>query len=324
VSRVLVIGATGLLGGSVAAALESGGHQVHRASRNQVLGPQARAVDLADLIETTDRIAEIEPDVVVQMTGGVGSDPTHLAEINLIPTINLIRAVAVSAPSAAVFVSGSAAEYGTGTDGPISEESPLLPVSPYGWVKLVETSTARELARLDGLNMTVVRPFNPVTPGLPRSTALGNFRAQLLEAEGPTRRVVCGRVDIVRDYVTGRFIGEAVAALVKNPPGGVVNICSGVGIRLDEVMFSAARLLDVELVLDQDEELASLPAPASVIGDPTHLYSLVEARADSTADRLAVELLGVPPDPSSEESSIDRSVRSRNPLKRSDQNAPSG
>jgi nucleoside-diphosphate-sugar epimerase len=267
-------------------------------------------VDLINVAETTRFIAEIEPDAVVQMTGGVSSDPTRLVEINLIPTINLIRALASSAPSAALFISGSAAEYGTVGEGPVSEASPLHPVSPYGWVKLVETSTARELARLDGLRMTVVRPFNPVTPDLPRSTALGNFRAQVLAGEGATRRVVCGRIDIVRDYVTGRFIGETVAELVESPPGGVVNICSGVGLRLDDVMYAAARLLGVELVLDQDEQLASLPAPASIIGDPARLYSLVETRPEPNGEALAASLLGDALDQKSVSSSSGNSSRS--------------
>jgi nucleoside-diphosphate-sugar epimerase len=291
-SRVLVVGATGLLGRPVAEALESGAHQVHRASRNQAPGPGHHAIDLTDLTETTRAIAEIEPDVVLQMTGGVASSATRLAEINLVPTINLVRAVASSAPSAAVFITGSAAEYGIGNEGLISEESPLGPVSPYGWVKLVETSTARELARLDGLHMTVVRPFNPIAPDLPRTTALGNFRAQVLEGEGATRRVLCGRVDIVRDYVTSGFIGEAIAELVEKPPGGVVNICSGVGVRLDDLMSAAARLLGVEVVLDRDEQLAALPAPPSIIGDPTRLNSLVVARPEPSIQGLAAALLG--------------------------------
>jgi nucleoside-diphosphate-sugar epimerase len=246
-------------------------------------------------VETSRALGEIEPEVVVQMTGGVASEPTGLAKINLIPTINLIRAVASAVPSAALFVSGSAAEYGAVGDGVVTEESPLLPVSPYGWVKMVETTTARELARLEGLNLTVVRPFNPITPDLPRSTALGNFRSQILAGEGDTRRVVCGRVDIVRDYVTGEFVGQAMAELVANPPGGVVNICSGVGHRLDALMFAAAGLLGVELVLEQDEHLANLPAPASVVGDPARLNTLVEARPEPGIDRLAAGLFGEVP-----------------------------
>jgi hypothetical protein len=86
-----------------------------------------------------------------------------------------------------------------------------------------------------------------------------------------------------------------MAELVENPPGGVVNICSGVGHRLDSLMFAAAGLLGVELVLEQDEHLANLPAPASVVGDPARLNTLVEARPEPGIDRLAAGLFGEVP-----------------------------
>jgi nucleoside-diphosphate-sugar epimerase len=160
-------------------------------------------------------------------------------------------------------------------------------------VKAVETAAARELGRLHDLDLTVVRPFNPVTPLLPDTTALGNFRRQLLDGSGPARRIICGRIDVVRDFVSGTFIGEVMAQLVEGRPGGIVNICSGVGIRLDAVMLAAAEILDVELQFVQDEELASLPAPTAIVGDATRLNSIVDARPDSTPTSLAKELLRV-------------------------------
>ena len=231
------------------------------------------------------------PEVVVQFTGGVASDLVRLAEMNVVPTVNLISAAARSDVRPALFVSGSAAEYGDPGDSMASETSTPKPLSPYGWVKAVETATARELGRLHELNLTVVRPFNPVTPLLPESTALGNFRSQILRGPEPKRRIVCGRIDVVRDFVSGTFIGEVMGELVDRPPGGIVNICSGVGIRLDAVMLAAAEILDVELEFVEDEALSRLPAPDSIIGDPTHLNSLVHARADSTPAKLAKELL---------------------------------
>ncbi|MGH8872188.1 MAG: NAD-dependent epimerase/dehydratase family protein [Acidimicrobiia bacterium] len=289
---MLLVGATGLLGRPVAEALDLRGHEVHRASRSIESSPTSFRLDLFDADGTEMILDALEPQVVVQMTGGVASDPVRLAQINVVTTVNLIRAVARSKAPAAIFVSGSAAEYGDPGQTLASEDSPLRPLSPYGWVKLVEIATARELARLHGLDLTVVRPFNPVLPGLPETTALGNFRRQVLDGNGPCRKVVCGRVDIVRDFVTGSFIGEAIAELVDNPPGGIVNVCSGVGIRLEDVMRASGQILEVEIELDEDPELARLPAPSVIIGDPARLFSLIRARPESTPLRLAAELFG--------------------------------
>ena len=291
-SRVLVIGATGLLGAPVAQALTRRGHEVHRASRNVELSPTSHRLDLTDVDETHRVLKTVHPAVVVQMTGGMAQDPVRLAEINIVPTVNLMRAAARSDEPLALFVSGSAAEYGDPGKDLASEEHQTHPMSPYGWVKVAEIATARELARLHGLDLTVIRPFNPVLPELPRATALGNFRHQILTGEGRKRTITCGRVDVIRDFVTSTFVGDAVAELVEYPPGGIINICSGVGVRLGEVMGAAAILLDVELELEEDPILAGLPAPSVIVGDPRRLHSLIEARANSTPDSLASALLG--------------------------------
>jgi nucleoside-diphosphate-sugar epimerase len=248
-------------------------------------------MDLTDLGETERVLREVKPDVVVQMTGGAAGDPAELTRVNLIPTINLIYAAARMEDPPGLFTTGSAAEYGDPGEERASETATPRPLSPYGWVKAVETATAIELGRLHELNLTVVRPFNPVTPLLPESTALGNFRKQLLQGMDRKRRIVCGRIDVVRDFVSGTFIGEVMGELVVRPPGGIVNICSGTGVRLDAVMLAAAEILDVELEFVEDEALSSLPAPDSIVGDPTRLHSIVRARPDSTPAALARELL---------------------------------
>ena len=172
------------------------------------------------------------------------------------------------------------------------EDAPLRPMSGYGWVKVVETTTALSFASSFGLDLTVVRPFNIVSPDLPASSALGNLRRQLKEGSGPERVVRCGRVDVIRDYVSASFVGEAISELVGEPPGGIVNICSGRGIRLSDLMEAAARHCGVELETLIDPDLAAIPAPAEVVGDPGRLNSLIAARPVTEPLDLAAELMG--------------------------------
>ena len=251
-------------------------------------------LDLADVDQVERLLRDLEPATVVQLTGGIASDAVRLVEINLVPTVNLLRAAARLDPSPVIFVTGSAAEYGDPGSSPASEDISLHPVSPYGWIKLAETAIALEMGRRHDLDVTVTRPFNPIMPDLPVTTALGNFRDQILAGEGSSRSVICGNVEVIRDFVSGAFIGEAIAKLIESPPGGVVNICSGVGLRLAEVMDAAAELLGVAVEFEQDSELMELPAPAVVIGDPSRLNTLTKARALSTPEYLAAELMGRP------------------------------
>lgn len=291
-SRALVIGATGLLGRRVAESLERGGHEVHRASRKITASEGSHPIDLTDVDALRSLLERLRPSIVVQMTGGVATDSRRLAEMNIVPTVCLIEVTARLLQPPALFVTGSAAEYGDQGSDPVPEDATPRPLSPYGWIKVAEVATARELARLEGIDVTVIRPFNPVMSDLPVTSALGNFRSQLLSATGDRVKVTCGRVDVVRDFITGSFLGVAVTELASAPPGGIVNICSGVGVRLEDVMRAAASKRGVELELEVDPALAELPAPDTMIGDPGRLYSLITARADSTPERLAAELLG--------------------------------
>ena len=284
------MGATGLLGAPVAKALAERGHEVHRVSRHVVPSASAHRLDLTDFAATEHLLTTVQPRVIVHMTGGPTANPTEMAESNIVPTLSLLQAASRVAGVEALFVTGSAAEYGDPGEARASEGGTLKPLSGYGWIKLSEVATARELARLHELPLTIIRPFNPVSPDLPKSTALGNFKHQLLAGSGRRRRIVCGRVDVVRDFITTRFLGSAVAELIESPPGQTVNICSGVGVRLEDVMRAAAAGLGVDIQLDVDPHLAALPAPSRIVGDPGLLNSLIGVRPESTPEYLAAEL----------------------------------
>jgi nucleoside-diphosphate-sugar epimerase len=288
---VLVIGATGLLGRPVSNALRQDGFDVHVASRRIEPSSTSHQLDLADLDETSRVLDLVKPDVVVQMTGGAVGDAVHLARANVVPTVNLLNAVSQLATPPALFVTGSAAEYGDPGRTLAAEDMPLRPLSAYGWMKLAETAVAGELGRLHGLDVTVIRPFNPVMPEIPRATALGNLRHQLLDGSGRTREVVCGRTDIVRDFIPSSFLGVAIAELIQDPPGGIVNVCSGEGIRLLDIFHAAAAHLGLELELRPDPDLVAIPAPDYIVGDPSRLHSLIRTRTTPTAESLASALL---------------------------------
>lgn len=269
------------------------GHDVHGAARRIQPSSRSHIVDLTELGGVEGLLTRLEPDVVLKIAGSAESDPTQLAESHVVTTVNLMVAAGRLRTPPVILVAGSAAEYGSPDgDSLVREDAALRPVSGYGWVKVAETTTARSLADALSLDLTVVRPFNIVSPDLPPSSALGNFRRQLNEGTGDTRVVRCGRVDVIRDYVTASFVGEAIAELVSDPPGGTVNVCSGVGIRLVDLMEAAAQQCGVDMKAVIDPDLAAIPAPAKIVGDPKRLNSLIAARPVTDTVSLALVLMG--------------------------------
>jgi GDP-4-dehydro-6-deoxy-D-mannose reductase len=248
----------------------------------------------ADLVDSDGAraAAAVRPDAIVHLAGSTTGDESELEESNLVATRNLLRALAELELRPYVIVAGSAAEYGQPDDEVLDEDSRLAPLTAYGRVKAAQTSLAQEECARMEIPLTVARPFNIVSHDLPASTALGNVRHQLLTQDGSPRKLRCGRLDVVRDYVSAAFVADAIARLLElaDPPA-VLNVCSGVGIELRAIVDAVGEAVGADLEIEQDDALAAIPAAPRVIGDPARLAAIgLEYRP--TPAGLAAILLG--------------------------------
>lgn len=274
-TRVLVTGARGLIGRRVVQEFSGRpGLEVFLAARRPA--PGFLAADLTQPAEVRELVAQVVPDVVVHLAGGPRSEagPTYVD--NVLPAVHLVEALSQHAPGARLVATGSAAEYGEGEGVPLNEVTRCRPTTDYGRAKAAQSALTAELADRLGLQTCVLRPFNLVAPDLPESTALGNFRRQLLAGTGSAaRRIVCGHVDITRDFVSAELVARvAVDVCLRDSAPRVLNVCSGAAVALRDVFEAAAGLLGVSIVLDPDPRLVAIPAPDHVVGDPALLASL--------------------------------------------------
>jgi len=256
-----------------------------------------RPGSLATLVEST------APDAVVHLAGGVAGPGQSTWELNLMASVELLHAAVGRARPPLVILIGSAAEYGADGDH-VTEETPAHPVSDYGRAKYLQTAWARRFHET-GAEVLVLRPFNVVAPDLPPSNALGHLRAQVMAgraAESCTVR--CGRLDVVRDFVTAEFVAEVVTRCVDNwPKTPVLNVASGVGIPLGQVFDAVGSELGLRLEYRADPELVAIPAPGTLTADPAALEEATGLRFRTDARALARHLIGAePPHPLAEPS----------------------
>jgi nucleoside-diphosphate-sugar epimerase len=284
---ILVTGHGGLFGRALTSRLRQEGREFAILARG---GP---AGDLRLREVAGAALDSHKPDTVVHLAGGRGASRSDLFERNVLTTVNVIEAASVLTHTPSVIVMGSAAEYGAGRAEPLTEDDPLRPVSEYGLAKVAQTAMALSLGERLSVPVTVLRPFNPVSAELGREVALGNARAQLLEGTGPSRRLRLGRLDVVRDFVPVEFIIDAITGVVDlRLEKEVINVCSGVGIELGDVVDAMAALLEVSFVVDVEEDLAALPAGDIVVGDPSRLEQKLGLRTRPTPESLAEILAG--------------------------------
>jgi GDP-4-dehydro-6-deoxy-D-mannose reductase len=288
--RVLVTGATGLLGRALLARLQAQGADVVGISRSPA-GDALVQADLTDAHQVVVTLERVAPTVVVHLAGSASAERTELWRANVVATRQLMQAVASMEPPPAVIVAGSAAEYGDPVSDRIGEDHPLRPVTEYGRTKAEQSTLVQDIASRAGLRACVIRPFNIVSPDLHASLALGNMRRQLLEGANRRRTVRCGRLDVIRDFIPLAFVTDTIVRLLElDEWPAILNVCSGVGVELGDLLDAMASELGVEVAVEVDPRLSAIPAAPRVVGDPTRLRGLgLESHAD--VDELAALLV---------------------------------
>jgi NDP-hexose 4-ketoreductase len=233
--RLLILGASGFLGGHVRRLSAAAGVEVVTASRTGLPGsPGHQQLDLAgdDPARVADVIGVVAPDAIANCAGLTVGGPDVLAAANITGAYTLIRAMLLAETPARLVHLGSAAEYGGAEPGvPLCESAPPRPGAPYGVTKLAGTRLV-ELGRASGLDAVVLRVFNPVGAGAPETGLPGRVAVQLRRALAGEAEVRLGPLDAVRDFVDARDVAAAVLAAAGAPalPHAVLNIGSGTGV----------------------------------------------------------------------------------------------
>lgn len=230
--RLLVLGGSGFLGGHVRRRARAAGLDVVTAGRSGLPdSPGHRLVDLAadDPARIAVMLAEVSPDAVVNCAGATAGLLETLVAANVNGTYALVKAMLLAAMPARLVHLGSAAEYGRAEPGiPVSERAAPRPAGLYGSTKLAGSRLV-DLAAAAGLESVVLRVFNPVGPGAPRTGLPGRLAAELRQAAAHGTDVRVGPLDAVRDFVDARDVADAAvaAAAAARLPRPVLNIGSG-------------------------------------------------------------------------------------------------
>jgi nucleoside-diphosphate-sugar epimerase len=255
--RALVTGANGFLGQHLVARLAADGWIVVRAVRSAPAGSTPDTLVLGSKPWTPDMLADAlaaaAPDVVFHLAGSPWAEPVAaMYETNLMLAARLLDAAAALARRPAVVLIGSAAEYGfvAEQDQPVREDHPCAPSTHHGIAKHAQTQLGLAWARA-GMPVLVARLFNPVGRFMPSRLALASFAAQI-SAGASVLNV--GDLDIARDFIDVDDAARLIAALAADGAnfGQVINICSGVAIKLRPLVEELIRLANrrVDIAID--------------------------------------------------------------------------
>jgi len=246
--RALVTGRTGFTGVYVARELERAGYEVFGLSNHPGEdGSGSIRVDLLDRVALRQAVADLRPEVVIHLAAiafVAHGDVGEMYQVNVVGTRNLLDALASAASQPRLVVLASSANiYGNAAVEPITEETLPAPANDYAVSKLAMEHMARLWT--GKLPMVFVRPFNYTGLGQSEQFLIPKIVAHFRRRE---RSIELGNTDVVRDFSDVRDIARYYLEIIRREPvGETLNLCSGRGHSLDDVLGTMAEIAGYEI-----------------------------------------------------------------------------
>ena len=200
------------------------------------------------------------------------------------------RALIESAVHAGVphfIFSSTAATYGTPEVATVSEETPRLPINPYGWSKLMTEQMLSDTEAAHEFNYGALRYFNVAgadpdgRAGQSTEGATHLIKVACEAATGQREGVSIFGTDYdtpdgtgVRDYIHVSDLADAhvktLEALIEQPGRSLTMNCGyGRGFSVVEVLDAVERVTGAKLT--RSEELRRSGDPAQLVSDPARI-----------------------------------------------------
>jgi len=177
--------------------------------------------------------------------------PLSYVHTNIEGTINVLEA-ARDYDIEKIIHTSTSETYGTAIYTPIDETHPLQGQSPYSASKIGADKLAESYYRSFNLPVATIRPFNTYGPRQSTRAVIPTIITQALTQN----EIRLGSLDPVRDV---NFVKDTAAGFVKvaespRSIGEVINIGSGKGYTIQELVTTILQIMKVEkkIVLDED------------------------------------------------------------------------
>ena len=198
--------------------------------------PNTISVNVLDRVAMREAIASVGPKVVLHLAAiafVAHGDVDEIYRVNIVGTRNLLEALAALAvPPEIVVLASSANIYGNATVEPIVETTPPAPANDYAVSKLAMEHMARLWT--EKLPIVITRPFNYTGVGQSGQFLLPKIVEHFRRGD---RVIELGNTDVARDFADVRDVARVYARLARAKPAGqILNICTGVGTSLNEVL----------------------------------------------------------------------------------------
>ncbi|CAN5319621.1 NAD-dependent epimerase/dehydratase family protein [soil metagenome] len=253
--RTLVLGGNGFIGSHLVDALVAQGHQVKVFDRpntislglNNIQGVEVIEGDLTSEADIANALMGSE--VCFHLISTVlpkssNLDPVFDIETNLMGSVKLLNQAVKAGVKKIIFLSSGGTVYGPPLQLPIDEDHPTNPICSYGITKLAIEKYLGLYYQLYGLDYTILRLSNPFGERQRIHSVQGAVAVFLSKVIRKEKIEIWGDGSVIRDYIhISDVVNAMLASINYNAPNRILNIGSGYGMSLNELLD------EIELVI---------------------------------------------------------------------------
>lgn len=219
-------------------------------------------MNILDKQRVEEIIEKCKPDYLINLAAisSVGLSwniPDKTMEVNVIGTLNLLKAIHKKCPTCKVLLIGSSEEYEM-KDEPLKEEDAINANNPYGISKIAQENFAKLYKEKYGLNIVCTRSFNHTGIGQLEQFVIPNFCKQIAQIDktGKEGKIYVGNLTAYRDLSDVKDIVKVYRALLENETKELVyNVGSGKVYKIEELLKYIISLCNqkVEIIIDKEK-----------------------------------------------------------------------
>ncbi|MBU6240135.1 MAG: GDP-mannose 4,6-dehydratase [Planctomycetes bacterium] len=251
--------------------------------------------DLSDVTSIRRIVQRVAPDEFYHLAGqshvGLSFEiPESTCELTAIGTLRILE-ILRDQPKPPRFVHASSREiFGTPTEVPQNERTPMNPNSPYGVAKAFATQMVKIYREAHGLFFCNAICYNHESPRrsenfVTRKISLAAARIKL----GLQRELMMGSIDSARDWGYAAEYVEAMWRMLQQEIPDDYILATGQTHSVREFLHLAFDTvgLDWQNYYRLDPRFGRPADPENLLGDPTHAYNALGWKSKTTLGELA-------------------------------------
>jgi GDP-4-dehydro-6-deoxy-D-mannose reductase len=260
----------------------------------------APTTDITDAEAIRAAVRDAEPDAIYHLAAiaNVGESwdaPGLTFQVNATGTLNVLEAARALTVAPTVLLVCSSEVYGRvgPSELPLTEDSPLRPVSPYAASKVAAEFLGLQAFLGHGLRVIRARAFNHIGPGQAPSFVVSSLARQIVQADmAGGGSVDVGDLSPQRDFTDVRDVVRAYRLLVEHgTPGEAYNVCSGEAVPISDVAGRLMALAGSEITLRVDPARLRPVEMPIVRGSPARLTDATGWKREWSLDETLADVM---------------------------------